>query len=210
MRESRPPLHQDSAYTRRLSFQALLDVLFREAPSHVDWQTQPVPDEPLQQAVALASIGPTIFNCSPMRVVFVRSMAAKQRLMTAVAPADFEKIALAPVTAIVAYDLAFHDHPPRLYPFANVGDWFNEDPDLAAATAFRNGTLQGAYLILAARALGLDCDPISGFDHAIVDREFFGQSGVRSNFLCNIGYGEPTIVGRRPPELRFDEIATTI
>lgn len=204
------PLHGEDAYTRRLHGEALLDVLFREAQSHTAWQSRTVPDEPLRRAVNLASMGPTIFNCSPMRVIFVRTEPGKQRLMSALLPADLEKTMAAPVTAIVGYDLAFHQYLPRLYPHANVGPWFAGDHALAAATAFRNGTLQGAYLILAARALGLDCDPVSSFDHATIDREFFPKTAIRSNFLCNMGYAEPAIFSLSGQRLIFDEIACTI
>jgi 3-hydroxypropanoate dehydrogenase len=211
MHNSKPrPLRSEAAYARRLYGEALLDVLFREAHAHTAWQRRAVPDEVLRRAVSLASIGPTIFNCSPMRVVLVRSAAGKQRLMAALTPAGLEQTMAAPVTAIVGFDLAFHEHLPRLHPHADVGQWFARDHALAAATAFRNGTLQGAYLILAARALGLDCDPVSSFDHTAIDAEFFPQSAIRSNFLCNMGYAEPAIIPPRGPRLSFDEIASTV
>ncbi len=203
-------LHSETAYARRLYGEALLDILFRETHEPTAWQRRPVPDEPLRRAIDLASVAPTIFNCSPMRVILVRSAAGKRRLMSALTPPALERIMAAPVTAIVGFDLAFHEHMPRLYPHADLRTRFARDLALATTTAFRNGTMQGAYLILAARALGLDCDPVASFDHAAIDVEFFPGSAVRTNFLCNMGYAEPTVIPPRGPRLSFDEIASTI
>jgi 3-hydroxypropanoate dehydrogenase len=211
MHNSKPrPLHSETAYTRRLYGEALLDVLFREAQAPTAWQSRAVPDEPLRRAIDLASVAPTTFNCSPMRVILVRSAVGKRRLMSALTTPDLERTMAAPVTAIVGFDLAFHEHLPHLYPYADLRSWFARNLAQAATTAFRNGTMQGAYLILAARALGLDCDPVSSFDNAIVDAEFFPQSAIRSNFLCNMGYAEPTVIPPRGPQLSFDEIASTV
>lgn len=211
MYDSKPrAFHGETGYARRLCGEALLDILFREARAPAAWQRRAVPDEPLRKAVALASMVPTDLNCSPVRVMFIRSSSAKSRLAASLMPADIEKTMAAPVTAIIGFDVASHEQPPRLYPEANLGPWFAGADSMAAVSAFRNGTMQGAYLILAARALGLDCDPITTFDHAGVDVEFFPQSAVSSNLLCNLGYAEPTLIPPHGPRFAFDEIACTV
>ncbi len=181
--------------------------LFTEARTHNSWSDREVPDALLREAVDLSKWGPTSANCSPLRIVFVRSPGAKARLAPALAPGNLEKTMAAPATAILAYDLAFHEHLPRLFPAADARSWFAGNAPLIEETAFRNATLQAAYLILALRALGLDTGPMSGFDKSAVDAEFFPGGGVKSNFLLNIGYGEPTKLYPRGPRLAFEEIA---
>jgi 3-hydroxypropanoate dehydrogenase len=187
-----------------------LDLVFRHARSHKAWLDRPVPDELLRRVYDLARLGPTSANCSPMRVLFLTSRAAKERLRPALSPNNVDKTMQAPVTAIIAHDLEFYEHLPRLFPAADMRANFVGKPELIAATAFRNGTLQGAYLMLAARALGLDCGGMSGFDNAKVDAEFFPDGRVRSNFLCNLGYGDRSRLGPRGPRLPFDEICRVI
>jgi 3-hydroxypropanoate dehydrogenase len=192
-----PPLDDDA-----------LDLLFRQARTHNGWQDRPVADDLLRQAVEIAKMGPTSANCSPMRVVFVRSPAGKERLEPALSAGNVEKTMAAPATAIVAYDLAFHELLPRLFPHADARAWFSGNNALVAETAFRNGTLQGAYLMLALRSIGLDVGPMSGFDREKVDAAFFAGTSIRSNFLCNIGYGDPSKLFPRSPRLAAEEIAT--
>lgn len=202
---------------------AALDQLFREARTFAGWLDRPVSDETLRQLYELLKWGPTSANASPMRVVFVRSEAGKARLLPAVAPGNVEKVRTAPVTAIVAYDLTFFEKFPVLAPHApTLRDRFASSPDLAEATARRNSSLQGAYLMMAARALGLDCGPMSGFDNAKVDEAFFGAGQpreadeqefftvghLRSNFLCNLGYGDRSKLHPRLPRLSFAEACT--
>jgi len=167
-----------------------LDIIFRAARTHNEWLDKPVSDALLQQIYDLMKWAPTSANSSPARIVFVRSAAAKQRLLPAMAPGNLEKTRAAPVTAIIAHDTEFHEKLPKLFPQADARSWFAGNQALIDTTAFRNGTLQGAYLILAARALGLDAGPMSGFDNAKVDKEFFPDGKVKSNFLINLGYGD--------------------
>jgi 3-hydroxypropanoate dehydrogenase len=187
-----------------------LDLLFRKARTHRAWLDRPVPDALLRRVYELACFGPTSANSSPMRVLFVKSREAKERLRPCLSPGNVDKTMQAPVTAIIGHDLEFYEHLPRLFPTADMRANFVGKPELIAATAFRNGTLQGAYLMLAARALGLDCGGMSGFDNAKVDAEFFPEGRVRSNFLCNLGYGDATGLPPRPPRLSFDEVCRTI
>jgi len=184
-----------------------LDTLFREAHTHSNWQGRPVSEEILKQIYDLMKWAPTSANCSPARIVFVRSAEAKQRLMPAMAPGNVEKTQTAPATAIVAYDTEFYEKLPKLYPPADARSWFAGNQPLIDTTAFRNGSLQGAYLILAARALGLDAGPMSGFDNAKVDKEFFPDGKVKSNFLINLGYGNKSKLFPRSPRLTFEEAA---
>jgi 3-hydroxypropanoate dehydrogenase len=184
-----------------------LDLIFREARTHSVWLDKPVSDALLQQIYDLMKWAPTSANCSPARIVFVRSAATKQRLLPAMAPGNLEKTRTAPVTAIIAYDIEFHEKLPKLFPQADARSWFAGNQALIDTTAFRNGTLQGAYLILAARALGLDAGPMSGFDNAKVDKEFFPDGKVKSNFLINLGYGDGAKLFPRSPRLPFAEAA---
>jgi len=182
-----------------------LDLLFRQARTHSGWTDRPVPESLLRQAWDLARMGPTSVNCQPVRIVFVRSPAAKERLKPALAPGNLDKTMAAPVTAIIADDGAFFEKLPSLFPHADARAWFVNNAALAASTAHRNSTLQGAYFLLALRAVGLDCGPMSGFDQAKVDAEFFPGGVVKSNFLINIGYGDPATLHPRGPRLDFDE-----
>lgn len=196
-----------------------LDQLFGAARTHSHWLDKPVPDELLQRLYGLMKMGPTSANCCPARILFVCSREAKERLKPALNAGNVEKTMAAPVTAIIAQDMRFFEYLPKLFPHAPARDWFVDNSELSAATAFRNGSLQGGYFIMAARALGLDCGPMSGFDNAMVDREFFGEPGdevfqqehcpeshIKSNFLCNLGYGDPAMLHPRSPRLEFDEV----
>jgi 3-hydroxypropanoate dehydrogenase len=184
-----------------------LDIIFREARTHSVWLDKPVSDALIHQIYDLMKWAPTSANCSPARIMFVRSAAAKQRLMPAVAPGNVDKTRAAPVTAIIAYDTEFYEKLPKLFPQADARSWFAGNPPLIETTAFRNGTLQGAYLILAARALGLDAGPMSGFDNAKVDNEFFPGGKIKSNFLINLGHGDHAKLFPRNPRLTFSEAA---
>jgi 3-hydroxypropanoate dehydrogenase len=189
---------------------AVLEQLFVSARSHNAWQTRPVPVKILHRLVDVIKMGPTSANCSPARIMFVTSPDAKARLEPLLDDANRAKSRAAPVTAIIGYDMKFYDFLPKLFPHTDARAWFAGNPQKIADTAFRNGTLQGAYLILAARALGLDCGPMSGFDNAGVDAAFFAGTNIKSNFLCNLGYGEPSALQPRSPRLDFDEIASII
>jgi 3-hydroxypropanoate dehydrogenase len=185
-----------------------LDLLFREARTHNKWQDKPVTDETLKQLYDLLKFGPTSANSSPARFVFIRTKEGKEKLRPALSAGNLDKTLAAPVTAIVAYDPKFYEHLPRLFPHnLDAKTWFTSNDSLAATTAFRNGTLQGAYLIIAARSLGLDTGAMSGFDNATVDAAFFASNGWRSNFLVNLGYGDATGVFARSPRLTFEEAA---
>jgi 3-hydroxypropanoate dehydrogenase len=183
---------------------AALDQLFRTARTYRAWRDQPVSDETLREIYELMKWGPTSSNCSPARIVFVKSLAAKERLKPALDAGNVRQTMAAPATAIVAYDLEFYTTMAVLSPRTDVST-FVDHPALTLETAMRNGSLQGAYLILAARALGLDCGPMSGFDNARVDAAFFPGGTVKSNFLCNIGYGDAAKMHSRAPRLAFDE-----
>lgn len=184
-----------------------LDQLFRAARTYNGWQDRPVSDTQLERIYELMKWGPTSANSSPARVLFLRSAAAKRRLEPALAPGNREKTLGAPVTAIVAQDLAFYEKLPKLFPHTDARSWFTGNPALAAETAFRNSSLQGAYLMLAARAVGLDVGAMSGFDNEKVDAEFFPEGRVKSNFLVNIGYGDEASLFPRSPRLSFREAA---
>lgn len=185
-----------------------LDQLFREARTAYAWKGEPVADETLRALYDLVKMGPTSANASPARFVFVRSAEGKAKLKEALSAGNMEKTMLAPVTVIVAHDPKFYDQLPRLFPHADAKAWFAGNWSLADATAFRNGSLQGAYLIMAARALGLDAGPMSGFDSAKVDELFFAESGFKTNFLVNLGHGEWPDSYARSPRLSFDEAAS--
>jgi 3-hydroxypropanoate dehydrogenase len=179
--------------------------LFTDARTHHAWQDRDIADGLLHEIYDLAKWGPTSANCLPMRIVFVKSNSAKEKLMPALAGSNVEQVRAAPVTAIVAYDQKFYDQLPTLFPAFDARSLFASDPSLSEQTAFRNSSLQGAYFILAARALGLDTGPMSGFDNAKVDQAFFENSSWKSNFICNIGYGDATKLHPRGPRLSFDE-----
>lgn len=185
---------------------AALDTLFRVARTQNAWRSEPVSDATLAELFELLKWGPTSANCSPGRFLFLRSREAKERLRPALSVGNIAKTMQAPVTVIIAYDPKFFDLLPRLWPHdQSARSWFVGNEAFAVETAFRNGSLQGAYLIMAARALGLDCGPMSGFNRAKVDEEFFAYRGWKSNFLCNLGYGDPTGLSPRSPRLDFDD-----
>lgn len=189
---------------------AALRQVFLEARTHNAWLNRDVPDAFLHRLVDVLKMGPTSANCSPARLVFVKSPEAKARLAPLLDEGNRAKTMQAPVTAIIGHDLEFYEHLGKLFPHTNARPWFAGNDKKIADTAFRNGTLQGAYLILAARALGLDAGPMSGFDNAGVDREFFAGTKVRSNFLCSLGYGDPAGLFPRSPRFAFDEIAEVV
>jgi 3-hydroxypropanoate dehydrogenase len=183
-----------------------LDLLFREARSHNKFSDEPVTDDELLALYEILKNGPTSANCSPARFLFLRTQEAKRKLAPALSSGNLEKTMAAPVTAIVAYDPKFYEKLPKLFPHnPEATSWFTSSDSLAATTAFRNGTLQGAYLIVAARAVGLDIGAMSGFDNAVVDEVFLADRGWRSNFLCNLGHGDPAGLFPRSPRLDFDE-----
>jgi 3-hydroxypropanoate dehydrogenase len=186
---------------------ASLDQLFRNARTRGAWQDKNIPDSLLHELVDLVKLGPTSGNCSPARLLFVKSPEAKERLKPYLSDGNRDKTMKAPVCTIIGYDLDFYEHLPKLFPHTDAKSWFEGKPKKIADTAFRNGSLQGAYLILAARALGLDCGPMSGFDNDGVDKEFFAGTNIRSNFLCNLGYGDDSALRPRSPRFAFDEMA---
>lgn len=186
--------------------EAALDQLFRTARTYNAFLPKEVADEQLHALYELAKFGPTSANSSPMRLVFVKSAAAKEKLKPFLSEGNRAKTMAAPVTAIVANDHAFYEKLPQLFPHADARSWFVGNQPLIDTTAFRNATLQGAYVIMAARALGLDCGPMSGFDNAGVDQAFFAGTTVKSNFLINIGYGDSSRdLFPRSPRLAFEE-----
>jgi 3-hydroxypropanoate dehydrogenase len=204
---------------------AALDTLFHEARTYSAWQDRPVPDQTLRDLYDLLKWAPTSANAAPARFAFLRSPEAKVRLRPALAPLNVQKTMTAPVTVIVAYDLKFYDQLPTLFPHnPGMKQLFASNPELVEATAKRNSSLQGAYLIMAARALGLDCGPMSGFDPAKVDEEFFAagkpcfgcdqeffpEGHVKTNFLCNLGYGDPSTLAPRLPRLPFNEACSLL
>src|SRR3984885_7603977 len=183
-----------------------LDILFRTARTKSEFTDAPVTDADLHALYELVKYGPTSANSSPARFVFIRTPEGKEKLRPALSAGNTDKTMSAPVTAIVAYDPKFFEHLPKLFPHnQDARSWFTSNDSLAATTAFRNGTLQGAYLMVAARGLGLDIGAMSGFDNDVVDKAFFSQNGWRSNFLCNIGYGDWDGVFNRSPRLSFEE-----
>jgi 3-hydroxypropanoate dehydrogenase len=184
-----------------------LDQMFHQARTHNGWQAKPVDDALLKRLIELALLGPTSANCSPGRFVFVKSPEAKEKLRPALSAGNLEKTMAAPATVIVGMDMAFYEHLPKLFPHADARPWFAGNDKMIAETAFRNATLQGAYLIMAARALGLDTGPMSGFDAAKVDAAFFAGTTVKTNFLINLGYGDPSKLFARSPRFTFDEAA---
>lgn len=191
--------------TKSINDQAL-DQIFRDARSQNGWKDDDVADTMIYAIYDLLRWGPTSVNCSPARFVFVKSEEAKNRLKPYLMDANVEKVMAAPVTAIVGHDLEFYERIPELFTHApQVKDWFSGNEAFAESTAFRNGTLQGAYLMIAARALGLDCGPMSGFDNAGVDKEFFPDGKIKSNFLCSIGVGDESKVFDRLPRLSFED-----
>ena len=198
-------MQESERNTRAELDRASLDQLFREARTNNGWLDRPASDEQLRGIYELMKWGPTSANSSPARLVFLRSREAKQRLVPALAPGNVDQTLQAPVAAIVAQDIEFYERLPELFPHGDARSWFVGNQPLIETTAFRNSSLQGAYLILAVRALGLDAGPMSGFDNETVDREFFPDRRVKSNFLVNIGYGDPSKLPPRGPRLPFEE-----
>ncbi len=184
---------------------AAIAALFTEARTQNKWTDQPVTDEQLHQLFDLLKMAPTSANCSPARFVFIRTEAGKEKLRPALSAGNLEKTMTAPVTVIVAQDPKFYDQLPKLFPHADARAWFAGNAALAEETAFRNSSLQGAYLMLAARALGIDCGAMSGFDKSKVDDAFFQDSGWKSNFLVNLGHGDSSGLFPRSPRFAFDE-----
>ncbi|MFM1822469.1 MAG: hypothetical protein RI967_735 [Planctomycetota bacterium] len=189
-----PPLDADA-----------LAQLFLDARTHNAWLDQAVSDATLRELYALLRWAPTAANSSPLRVVFVKSAEAKARLLPCMAPGNVEKTKAAPVTAILAMDMEFHEKLPKLFPHTDARSWYAGNPPLIEENAFRNSSMQGGYFILAARALGLDCGPMSGFDAAKVNEAFFAGTTHRVNFICNLGYGDAAKLFPRSPRLDFDE-----
>jgi 3-hydroxypropanoate dehydrogenase len=185
---------------------AAFDRLWRTARSFDDYTAEPVTDAQLRALYELAKWGPTTANSQPQRILFLRSQSAKDRLAPALSKQNLEKTIAAPVVAIMAYDLKFYEHLPRMYHNPAARSWYENPPEHARTTSFRNATLQGGYFILAARALGLDAGPMSGFDNAKVDAEFFPDGQWKSNFLCILGKGEPGSVPPRNPRFTFEEV----
>ena len=181
------------------------EILFTQARTHQAWQDREVSDVLLQSIYDLMKWGPTSANCLPMRIVFVKSKEAKEKLKPHLMEGNVDKTMAAPATAIIAYSLSFYEELPRLFPHADAKSWFDGKPDFIEETAFRNGTLQGGYFILAARGLGLDCGPMSGFNKTGVDDAFFAGTNIKSNFLCNLGYGDDSELYDRAPRLEFEE-----
>jgi 3-hydroxypropanoate dehydrogenase len=182
-----------------------IDQLFRNARTHNEWLPKRVPADLLRQVYDLARFGPTSANGSPARFVFLTSPEAKERLRPSLSAGNLDKTMAAPVTVIIAYDTEFHEKLPKLFPHKDMRSIFADKAALIEQTAFRNSSLQGGYFILAARALGLDCGPMSGFDTAKVNAEFFPDGKWKANFLCNLGYGDPSKLLPRSPRLSFEE-----
>lgn len=191
--------------------EASLDLIIREARSHNGWLDKPVSDELLQQLYDIVKMGSTSMNTCPARFVFIRTAAAKQRLKKCLAPLNVDKVLSAPVTVLIAHDMEFYQHMPKLFAHnPNAQSLFANNAELTANTAFRNGTLQGGYLMIAARAMGLDIGPMSGFNNALADAEFFAGTTIKSNFLCSLGYGDTKKIFQRLPRFDFDEVCTLL
>ncbi len=193
-----------------LANQVSLAALFTEARTQNGWQKKPVSDSQLRQMYELMKWGPTSANCSPARLIFVRGHEAKERLLTCMIPGNLEKTREAPVVAIIGMDMAFYEKLPALFPHTDARSWFVGNQELIEATAFRNSSLQGAYLMLAARALGLDCGPMSGFDPQKLNDSFFADTTTKVNFVCGLGYGDPSKVFPRSPRLAFDDTCSIL
>jgi len=195
------------AKTARLSDEGL-DLLFHEARTCYGWQDKAVAKETLKRLVALSLLPPTSANMSPARFVFVTTPEAKEKLKPCLAAGNVDKSMAAPVTAIIGYDPEFWRHMDRLFPWGDMKTMFEKSTDAAEEAAFRNGTLMGGYMVLGARALGLDCGPMSGFNPAAVNEAFFAGTSYKANFLCNLGYGDASTVKPRGDKFAFDEIAS--
>lgn len=187
-----------------------LELILTKARSHYAWQDRPVPKSLLVEIFDIMKMGSTSMNCCPIRITFVVDERAKQRIAKSLKPANVPKVMSAPVTAILAYDTEFWRELLRLFPHEDRRGHFSEKPEHAKDTAYRNSTLQGAYFMIAARALGLDVGPISGFDNAVIDAEFFAGTTLKSNFLCNLGYGDETALFQRLPRFDFDDVCEVL
>lgn len=188
-----------------------LDILFNDARSHSHWLDKPVDDALLKQVYDLAKMGPTSANCQPLRIVFVKSKEAKEKLKPCLDKGNVDKSMSAPVVAVFGMDMEFYEQLPKLFPHTDARSWFVGNEELIRNTAFRNSSLQAAYFMLTARALGLDCGPMSGFKKAGVRQAFFpGNESIEVNFLCNIGYGDPASPHARGPRFEFDEACSIV
>lgn len=187
-----------------------LDLIFREARTFNGWQDREIPDALLRTLFDITKMGSTSANSSPMRLVFVKTEAGKERLKPALSAGNLDKTMSAPVCAIIGHDVDFWKRMDFLFPHRDMTGPYKDNPAAAETAAFRNGTLQGAYLMIAARALGLDCGPMSGFDQAKVDAEFFAGTSIKSNFLCNLGYGDPASVFQRLPRFAFEDVCSIV
>jgi 3-hydroxypropanoate dehydrogenase len=186
---------------------AALDQLFRSARSQNGWLATPVTDTQLQAVYDLVKMGPTSANQQPMRIKFLRTPEAKERLKPFLSEGNRDKTMAAPVVAVIGYDLEFYQHMPRLFPHNQTAkSWFEGKPEVIQTNAMRNGSLQGGYFILAARAVGLDCGPMTGFDFAGVDAAFWAGTAVKTNFICSLGHGDPAKVFARSPRFEFAEV----
>jgi 3-hydroxypropanoate dehydrogenase len=192
-----------------LSTQAL-NQLFRDARTHSAWQDKPVSEAQLREIVELAKMGPTSANCSPARFIFITSPEGKERLKPCLAEGNVQKTMSAPVTVLIGQDMAFYEKLPFLFPHADARSWYAGNDSAIEDAATRNAALQGAYLMLAARAVGLDCGPMSGFDKALADQTFFADTQVKSNFLCNLGYGDAAKLHPRLPRFAFEEFCAMV
>ena len=190
--------------------QADIDVLFNEARTFYSWTDKKVPESILKQVYDLAKMAPTAANCQPVRIVFVTSDEERKKLEPCLDPGNVKKTMTAPVTAIIAGDTEFYTHFDKLFPMVNARSWYEGKPDLIEDTLLRNTALQGAYLIMVARALGLDCGPMSGFNNKMVDEVFFKNTTFKSNFLCNLGYGSDDKIFPRLPRFDFEEVCKII
>ena len=189
---------------------AALDLLFGNARTHNVWQDRTVSEIVLRRLFDLMKMAPTSMNISPARIIFVKTEEGKEKLKPALVSGNVEKTMTAPVCAIIGHDLDCWKQLPKLFPFKDMSSLFSNNPDFVVSTAFRNCSMQGAYLIMAARALGLDCGPMSGFDNDLVDKEFFSGTAVKSNFLCNIGYGRKEKLSDRAPRFNFEDVCQII
>ena len=189
---------------------AALDLLFGNARTHNVWQDRTVSEIVLRRLFDLMKMAPTSMNISPARIIFVKTEEGKEKLKPALVSGNVEKTMTAPVCAIIGHDLDCWKQLPKLFPFKDMSSLFSNNPDFVLSTAFRNCSMQGAYLIMAARALGLDCGPMSGFDNDLVDKEFFSGTAVKSNFLCNIGYGRKENLSDRAPRFNFEDVCEVI
>ncbi len=187
-----------------------MDLIFREARTHVNWLDKPIEDTVLKEIYELMKFGPTSGNCTPLRVVFINNSKSKERLKPSLMDGNIDKTMSAPVTAILAYDLKFFEQAHKLYPQVDTRSWYVNNEEFASSTAIINSSLQSAYFFIAARSLGLDCGPMTGFDNAILDGEFFKGTDYKSIILCNLGYGDKDKLHPRNPRLTFDEACKVI